>query len=361
MQVRTLKYVLLFIVLGLSLVSWLGYQYFQKPLPHPAYRIIGVKAGDSLRAIGNDLYDKEIISSVDEFLVWGRLFKHDKAIRTGEYGVPVGITMNQLFLILRSGKSLGYRVAIPEGSNILEVAQRLEETRLCTAAEFLKVVHDKPFIQSVLGEKLPSLEGYLFPDTYFFTKVDGPRVIARKLVQRFKDKTAHLKIPPGWTRHKIVTLASIIEKETGAEEERPLISSVFHNRLQKEMKLQTDPTVIYAKYLATGLYEIRISRDDLMFMHPYNTYRVKGLPPGPISNPGYEALAAAIQPATSEYLFFVSRNDGTHVFTTEYRDHVKAVGQYQLNAKAREGKSWRDLKKRKQPQGATQRTQQVSP
>lgn len=358
---RALKYVLLFVVLGLSLVSWLGYQYFQKPLVLPAYRIVSVKAGDSLRSIGNDLYDKEVISSVDEFLVWGRLFKHDKSIRTGEYGIPVGTTMNQLFLILRSGKSLGYRVAIPEGSNILEVAQRLEETRLCTAAEFLKVVHDKKFIESALGERLPSLEGYLFPDTYFFTKVDGPKVIARKLVQRFKDKTAHLTIPTGWTRHQIVTLGSIIEKETGAEEERPIISSVFHNRLQKQMKLQTDPTVIYAKYLATGLYELRISRDDLMFMHPYNTYRVKGLPPGPISNPGYEALSAAIKPATSEYLFFVSRNDGTHVFTKEYRDHAKAVGEFQLNAKAREGKSWRDLKKRKQPPSTPPLGQQVSP
>lgn len=336
-------------VLALSLISWLGYQYFQKPLPHPAYRIIGVKAGDSLRAIGKDLYDKNIISSVEEFLIWGRLFKHDKAIRTGEYGVPVGITMNQLFLILRSGKSLGYRVGIPEGSNILEIAQRLEEVKLCTAKDFLKIVHDKKFIQSALGENVRSLEGYLFPDTYFFTKIDGPRVIARKLVQRFKDKTAHLTVPPGWTRHQIVTLASIIEKETGAPEERPMISSVFHNRLDKKMKLQTDPTVIYAKYLETGVYEIKISRDDLMYMHPYNTYRIKGLPPGPISNPGYEAIAAAISPAPTDYLFFVSRNNGTHVFSKDYKDHVKAVTKFQLDANERKGKSWRDLQKRANP------------
>lgn len=343
---RALKYVLLFLVLGLSLVSWLGYQYFQKPLPMPAYRIVSVKAGDSLRAIGNDLYDKEVISSVEEFLVWGRVFSHHKSIRTGEYGIPVGTTMNQLFAIIKSGKSLGYRLGIPEGSNTLEIAQRLEETKLCTAKEFLKVINDKKFIQSALGEKVSSLEGYLFPDTYFFTKIDGPKVIARKLVQRFKDKTAHLKIPPGWTRHQIVTLASIIEKETGAPEERPLISSVFHNRLEKKMKLQTDPTVIYAKYLETGVYEMKISRDDLMYMHPYNTYRIKALPPGPISNPGYEAIEAAINPAESEYLFFVSRNNGTHVFSKDYKDHVKAVGAFQLDADARRGKSWRDLQKR---------------
>ncbi|MCC6138492.1 MAG: endolytic transglycosylase MltG [Bdellovibrionaceae bacterium] len=350
---RTLKYVVLITVLALSLVSWLGYQYFQKPLPMPAYRIISVKAGDSLRSIGNDLYDKEVISTVEEFLVWGRVFGHHKFIRTGEYGIPVGITMNQLYAILKSGKSLGYRISIPEGSNTLEIAQRLEELQLCTAKDFLKVVHDKKFIQSSLGENVPTLEGYLFPDTYFFTKIDGAKVIARKLVQRFKDKTAHIEIPAGWSRHQAVTLASIIEKETGAPEERPLISSVFHNRLNKQMKLQTDPTVIYAKYLQTGIYEMKISRDDLMMMHPYNTYRIKALPPGPISNPGAEAIEAAINPAQSNYIFFVSRNDGTHVFTTEYKDHVKAVSSFQLNSKAREGKSWRDLKKR--PKTATQK------
>lgn len=341
---RALKYVVLTLILGLSLISWLGYQYFQKPLPMPAYRIVSIKAGDSLRVIGNDLYDKEIISSVEEFLIWGRLFKHDKGIRTGEYGIPVGTTMNQLFAIFKSGKSLGYRVGIPEGSNILEIAQRLEETKLCSVKDFLKVVNDKRFIQSALGEKVTSLEGYLFPDTYFFTKIDGPKVIARKLVQRFKDKTAHLQIPQGWTRHQIITLASIIEKETGAPEERPLISSVFHNRLEKKMRLQTDPTVIYAKYLATGVYEMKISKEDLTAAHPYNTYRIKGLPPGPISNPGHAAIEAAIRPTSSEYLFFVSRNNGTHVFTKDYKDHVKAVGKFQLDAEARKGKSWRDLK-----------------
>lgn len=343
---RTLKYVLLTLVFSLSLISWLGYQYFQKPLPMPAYRIVSIKAGDSLRVIGNDLYDKEIISSVEEFLVWGRIFGHHKAIRTGEYGVPVGTTMNQLFAIIKSGKSLGYRLVIPEGSNTFEIAQKLEETKLCTAKEFLRVVNDKKFIQSALGDKVASLEGYLFPDTYFFTKIDGPKVIARKLVQRFKDKTIHIKIPSHWTRHQVITLASVIEKETGAPEERPLISSVFHNRLEKKMRLQTDPTVIYAKYLETGVYEMKISREDLMRNHPYNTYKIKALPPGPISNPGYQAIEAAINPAPSDYLFFVSRNNGTHVFTKDYKDHVKAVGKFQLDASERSGKSWRDLKKR---------------
>lgn len=343
---RALKSLFFLGLLFLCLISWLGYQYFQKPLPMSVYTIINVKHGDSLRLISEDLIQKGVISQREEFLLWGRIFRHGSRIRTGEYGIPMGTTMEGLFRILRSGKSLGYRVSIPEGSNIVEIAQRLEEVKLCTAEAFLRVVKDPQFIRSVLNESAISLEGYLFPDTYFFTKIDGPKIIARKLVQRFKDKTAQLVIPQGWTRHQVVTLASIIEKETGAEEERPLISSVFHNRLNKKMRLQTDPTVIYAKYLSTGNYEIRISKADLSMDHPYNTYRKYGLPPGPISNPGLEALAASIQPATSEFFFFVSRNDGTHVFTKEYKDHVKAVGDYQLNRAAREGKSWRDLKKK---------------
>jgi UPF0755 protein len=335
-------------VLCLSLASWLGYEYFQKPLPMPVNKIISVKSGDSLRSIATDLYDKEVIDSIEMFLVWGRVFGHHRAIKTGEYGIPVGTTMSSLFAILRSGKSLGYKINIPEGTNFYEIAQKLEELKLCPAKDFMDVVNNKQFVHSLLGDGAKSLEGYLFPDTYFFTKIDGPKVIARKMVQRFKDRFNRLQIPEGWTRNEVVTLASIIEKETGAPQERPLISSVFHNRLQQKMKLQTDPTVIYAKFLATGLLEMRISRADLMMMHPYNTYRIKGLPPGPISNPGIEALEAAIHPATSEYLFFVSRNDGTHVFTKTYKDHVKAVTTFQLDANQRRGKSWRDLKNKSQ-------------
>jgi UPF0755 protein len=151
----------------------------------------------------------------------------------------------------------------------------------------------------------------------------------------------------GWTRHQIVTLASIIEKETGAPEERPLISSVFHNRLLKKMRLQTDPTVIYGKAEKSGKIEINITRADLLTPSRYNTYVIPALPPGPIANPGKEALLAAVNPAASGYLFFVSQNDGTHVFSEDYSAHNRAVQKFQLDRKAREGKSWRDLQNRK--------------
>jgi len=149
-----------------------------------------------------------------------------------------------------------------------------------------------------------------------------------------------------WGKRQIVTLASIIEKETGAPEERPLISSVFHNRLKRGMLLQTDPTIIYGKAMLTGKIEINITRADLSKATDYNTYVISGLPPGPIANPGKESLLAAVRPASSKYLYFVSHNDGTHQFSEDYQSHVKAVQKFQLDPKARQGKSWRDLNKR---------------
>lgn len=143
---------------------------------------------------------------------------------------------------------------------------------------------------------------------------------------------------------QVVVLASIIEKETGAPQERSLISAIFHNRLALKMKLQTDPTIIYGKALQTGEVEINITRKDLTEPTPYNTYVIPALPPGPIANPGQDALIAAVKPAPVKYLYFVSKNDGTHVFSETYAQHAKAVNDYQVNAKAREGKSWRDLK-----------------
>jgi UPF0755 protein len=343
---KFLKWIVV-IALGLfALVAWQTHEYYSAPLPISSYRIITVEDNDRLRDVGQELVNKEIIQSVDVFVMWARIFGHDKKMKSGEYGVAVGTTMSGLFEILMSGKSLGHRLVVPEGTNLYEIAQRLESLALCKKEEFIKLATNKKFVNNVLGENLNSLEGYLFPDTYFFTKVDGCRAIARRMAGRFLEKFKKVGSRPGWTRHQIVTLGSIIEKETGAGFERPQISSVFHNRLNKKMRLQTDPTVIYARLLQTGSYRLSISRADLQADHPYNTYKRKGLPPGPISNPGVEALRAAVQPAQTDYLYFVSKNDGTHVFSKNYKDHSSAVSSYQLDPKARAGKSWRDLYKR---------------
>lgn len=343
---KILKWSLLAISVVAAIGVWQVNTYYNATLPLTSYRIVTVSDKDSLRETAEQLVQKEVIASVDVFLMWARIMGHDKKMKSGEYGIPVGTKMHGLFEILMSGKSLGHRLVVPEGTNLYEIARRLDQLALCKKEDFINLTTSAKFIRTLLGEEQTSLEGYLFPDTYFFTKVDGCRVIIRRMVGRFLDKFNRVGSRPGWTRHQIVTLGSIIEKETGAGFERPQISSVFHNRLKKKMRLQTDPTVIYARLLRTGQYRLSISRGDLQTDHPYNTYKRKGLPPGPISNPGIEALKAAVRPADTDYLYFVSKNDGTHVFSKNYKDHSTAVTSYQLDPKAREGKSWRDLNKR---------------
>lgn len=343
---KILKWSLLAFAILAVIGVWQVNVYYKKPLPLSSYRIVTVSDKDSLRETAEQLVQKEVIESADVFLMWARIMGHDKKMKSGEYGIAVGTNMHGLFEILMSGKSLGHRLVVPEGTNLYEIARKLDHLALCKKEDFINLTTSAKFIRTVLGEEQTSLEGYLFPDTYFFTKVDGCRVIIRRMVGRFLDKFKRIGSRPGWTRHQIVTLGSIIEKETGAGFERPQISSVFHNRLKKKMRLQTDPTVIYARLLRTGQYRLSISRGDLQTDHPYNTYKRKGLPPGPISNPGIEALRAAVRPAETDYLYFVSKNDGTHVFSKNYKDHSTAVTSYQLDPKAREGKSWRDLNKR---------------
>jgi UPF0755 protein len=343
---RIVKWIFISALIVAAFVAWQTQEYYSQALPHTAYRMVTVSDKDTLREVGQQLQDKEMIGSVEAFVMWARIFGHDKKIKSGEYGVAVGTTLHGLFEILRSGKSLGHRLIVPEGTNFYEIGAKLEASALCKKEDFVALVRNKKFIKTLLPEDISSLEGYLFPDTYFFTKIDGCKTIARRLVLRFLDKYKAVGTLPGWTRHQIVTLASIIEKETGAGFERPQISSVFHNRLQKKMRLQTDPTVMYARLLKTGTYQMNITKADLLTDHPYNTYKRFGLPPGPISNPGIEALMAAVQPANTDYLYFVSKNDGTHVFSKNYKDHTTAVASFQLNPKARAGKSWRDLNRR---------------
>jgi UPF0755 protein len=204
-------------------------------------------------------------------------------------------------------------------------------------------------VREQLGEDLPSLEGYLFPETYLVTKFTGLKGLAKMMTSRFKDVIKQIRQAPGvnFTRHQLVTLASIVEKETGAPEERPVISSVFHNRLRLGMKLQTDPTVMYGVLDQIQAPIKNITRQHLLTDTRYNTYTRVGLPFGPISNPGKLALQAAGTPDSTDFLYFVSRNDGTHIFSRDYAGHQRAVESFQLNRAAREsGSSWRDLQGR---------------
>jgi UPF0755 protein len=239
-------------------------------------------------------------------------------------------------------------VTIREGENMYEIAADVESKGLAPKARLLALCRDARFIAS-LGLKPPygpSLEGFLFPDTYFLNRTMAPEDILRQMVHRFQQawtpQDEERATQLGFNQLQAITLASIIEKETGSPKERPLISSVFNNRLRKKMKLQSDPTTIYGMW---ERFDGNIHKADLLTPSSYNTYTLPGLPVGPISNPGRDSIEAALNPPPTNYLYFVSHNDGTSEFTATLEEHNRAVRRFQLDPKAREGKSWRDLGK----------------
>lgn len=309
--------------------------------------LVDVPPGRSFIAVAQELYERDLISNPTYFRIYAKLTAKDRSLKVGEYELSYQMGPSQILNVLASGQSAPRSVTIPEGTNMYDVANMLEAKGLGSAASYLKLFKDKAFIRELLNEDLYSLEGYLFPETYHFTKYTGAKEVVRKMVNSFLN--AYSQVAPAggfkFSRHEVVTMASVIEKETGAPEERPLISSVFHNRLKRPMRLQSDPTILYGILDETGVMKKNITRKDLTTFNRYNTYRVNGLPFGPIANPGRESLQAVFMPAQSNFIFFVSRNDGTHVFSETLQQHNAAVRKFQLDQKAREGKSWRDLNK----------------
>jgi UPF0755 protein len=229
---------------------------------------------------------------------------------------------------LAAGRVANWKVAVPEGFTAAQIASRLAAEGLAEEEAFLAVAND-PASASQLGVEGESLEGYLFPETYRLPRGLPPLEIARTMVEQFHSTWREIApgaAESGLSMREVVTLASIVEKETGVPAERPLIAAVFLNRLARGMRLETDPTVIYGIEDFDG----NLRRVDLENAeNPYNTYRIAGLPPGPIASPGAEALHAVVSPAESDHLFFVSRNDGTHVFSRTYAEHVAAVDRFQ--------------------------------
>lgn len=322
--------------------------------------VFEVKPSEPFKAVARRLEKEGLIKSAWALEIYARLTGASRNIRVGEYAVRKDLRPKEVLAILSSGKSVHYAITVTEGLNRFEIADIVERQKIASRDEFLKLTSDRGLVKELLGEEHESFEGYLFPETYYITKYTSARDLIRIMVERFKENFARVQKVNGWslgdfTVHQLVTLASIIEKETGAPEERPYIASVFHNRLRKNMLLQTDPTIIYGIWRDKGSWNGALSRADLRYPSKYNTYLNKGLPPGPIANPGFEALKAAGAPAQSDYLFFVSRNDGTHVFSRDYQQHKRAVEEFQLNRRAREGKSWRDLRKRQHvPEGVVE-------
>lgn len=329
-----------------ALLAWQGFEFVnKKPSLAGAERIYEVKTGTPLVSIANDLANLGVVVDAQRFLLYVRILGQTKAIKSGEYRFTTSLYPSEVLNILVSGKSIEHVFTVPEGSHKYEIARFFESAGLGRKEDFLRLVNDPKFAEELLGERMSSLEGYLFPDTYHVTRSFGAKALIKKMVNNFLEVWESLKEPKKSSRHNTVILASIIEKETGVDEERTMVSSVFHNRLKRQMKLQTDPTVLYALMELRKREVTNISRSDLAQASPYNTYYNYGLPVGPISNPGRASLYAALNPKPSKYLYFVSRNDGTHVFSDTYEEHLRAVNHFQKRREAREGKSWRDYRK----------------
>jgi UPF0755 protein len=311
-------------------------------------RILQVRRNEPPSEIAQALFAEGLITSREQFLWGGKLLRQWRQVKAGEYALSAHQSPLEIFEVLTSGVSVTHPVTIREGENLFEVADDLAIQGLADRKKWIDLCRNPKFIATFAPWSQPtaappSLEGYLFPDTYHLDRAMAPQEMVRQMVQHFFE----LWTPEfqgraeslGLSRHAVLTLASIIEKETGAAEERPLISSVFHNRLKKKMKLQSDPTTIYGMW---ERFQGKIHKEDLFAVNAYNTYTLPGLPAGPIGNPGLEAIRAALYPAESSYLYFVSHNDGTHQFSETLEAHNRAVAKYQLDRKMREGKSWRD-------------------
>ena len=328
-------------------VFFLSFQFMHSGASDESNEVIfEVAPGQGMNFVAQMLSEKGLVKNGWLFAQYARITGESPKLKRGEYSLNTNMNPDQILAVITSGKSIFRNLTFAEGLNIFDVAEILEKAGYGTAAENIELMLNKDFIKTLLGEDQPSLEGYLFPETYQVTKFDTVKDILTQMVGRFlvvwKDYENLAKLS-GWTRHQTVIFASLVEKETGAKSDRPLVSSVFHNRLKKNMRLQTDPTVLYGVAMTQRKMPNNITKSDLLTPTPYNTYTNYGLPPTAISNPGKEAFEATFRPAQTEFLYFVSKNDGTTQFSESLNQHNNAVQTYQMNSKNREGKSWRNL------------------
>jgi UPF0755 protein len=282
--------------------------------------------GWGARHIAETLRREGVIRSADAFLL-AHYALGKGSLKAGEYKFDGPATAPEVRERLLRGDVFARFVVVPEGYNLYDIAAVVEQAGLGSAADFVaEANHDVALVRDI-DPQAQTLEGYLFPDTYQFTRIDTPHDIAAAMVHRFRQTAQKIGLLGRLDVHRIVTMGSIVEKETAVPDERPVVASVYYNRLERNMLLGADPTVIYAA-LISGRYRGTIYQSDLQFDSPYNTYKVAGLPPGPIANPGAGSLEAAMRPAASEFLYFVSDNNGHHRFSRTAAEHDRNVAAY---------------------------------
>jgi UPF0755 protein len=287
-----------------------------------------VTSGDSLWKIAHGLEAAGMIRDARALVALARWRHVDASVRAGEYALSPSWGTVRVLDHLISGQVITYEIVLPEGLTAAEIAARFEAAGLARADEILAIARD-PDAASQFGVEGPGLEGYLFPETYRMPHGLPARHVVKTMVDQFLARWRPLESAArarGFTMRQAVTLASIVEKETGVASERPLVASVFENRLARGMRLESDPTTIYGIANFDGNLTRAHLEDET---NPWNTYRIAGLPPTPIANPGEASLRAVVEPAATDYLFFVAQGDGTHVFAKTFEEHAANVNRYQ--------------------------------
>lgn len=312
----------IFFLFLLAAALWVGFNLFA-PVNVSGERYVLLTPGSSTRQIAHQLKAEGIIRDANTFLAWNMIDK--RSLKAGEYRFAGSTDLRLAHDKIARGEVSTHQVVIPEGYNIFDIAKALDDADICTQDEFLNVAKTNLALIEDIAPEARTLEGYLFPDTYAFNRTDSAQQVAARMVKRFRKEAAAIGLTSNF--HRTVTMASIVEKETGLPRERPLVAGVFENRLRNRMGLATDPSVIYAALIA-GRYDGVIHQSDLQYDSPYNTYKYAGLPPGPIANPGRESLLAALKPLPTEFLYFVANNQGGHNFARTIEEHNRNVMLY---------------------------------
>jgi UPF0755 protein len=311
--------------------GWLAYTLLAPVSPF-AQTFVMLRPGYSTRRIAAELKKSGLIRSEDAFILWHYLHRR-RSLKAGEYLFDKPASTIDVQKRLARGDVYFRTVVVPEGFTMFDIARAIDAAGLGPGEDFIKVAQSDIALVSDIDPAAHSLEGFLFPDTYEFSRMMTMHEMAAAMVKQFRQVAGQLALvqglassPPGDLQRTLI-LASIVEKETAVPEERPLVASVYYNRLQKRIALDADPSIIYAELLA-GVYSGALHHDDMKFNSPYNTYTHTGLPPGPIANPGKSALEAALHPAQSDFYYFVADATGHHRFARTIDEHNKNVAAY---------------------------------
>ena len=345
------KIVWLFLIAVLAAAGWFGWALLT-PVEPPGKTFVMLRPGYSTRRIASELKSAGVIRSEEAFILW-RYIRHRRSLKAGEYLFENAANTVEIQKRLRRGDVYFHTVVVPEGFTMFDIARAIEAAGLGSADEFVRVAQSDTDLISDIAPGARSLEGYLFPDTYQFSRMMTMQEMAAAMVKQFRQVARQIGLlqapmegvpsgprtqgdPVEADLQQTVIMASIVEKETAVAEERPLVASVYYNRLSKRIALDADPSVIYAELLA-GTYGGALHHADMQVNSRYNTYRYPGLPPGPIGNPGKSALESAMHPAQSDYYYFVADAQGHHRFARTIEEHNKNVAAYRRAMRGQSG------------------------